>query len=369
MNKLNIVHTENSCGWGGQEIRILTESAGMIARGHRVTIVCPEEAKIYAAARQRGIPAVALPIARKNLRGLFALRRWLAAFRPDVVNTHSSTDTWLTSLSRLSLPGMAVVRTRHISAAVPNNFPSRWLYRNAVDHVATTGEALRRQLIGELDLPPERVTSVPTGIDLDYFRPQAPEVRASIRNELGITPAAKVIGIVATLRSWKGHDYLLQAFVSLAAKHPDLALLIVGDGPQRERIAGLAAQSGYGDRIRLAGQREDIPAVLSAMDLFALPSYANEGVPQALMQAMAAGLPVVSTHVGAIGELVADGVSGLLIEPKNALQLEDAIARLLFDAELSARFGAAGRAIVERRYSLDAMLDAMERIFYACVQR
>lgn len=366
---LNIVHTENSCGWGGQEIRVLTEAAGMIRRGHRVTIVCPAEARIYSAAQQRGIPAVALPIARKNLKGLLALRRWLAENRPNVVNTHSSTDTWLTALARLTLNRLAVVRTRHISAPVPRNWPSRWLYRHAVDSIATTGEALRMQLIKGLDLPPDHVISVPTGIDLAYYRPQPEEIRTQIRNELGVSPSAKAIGIVATLRSWKGHTYLLQAFASLAARHPELELLIVGDGPMREQIAGWAAQSGVTGRIHLTGQREDIPSVLAAMDVFVLPSYANEGVPQALMQAMAAGLPVVSTHVGAIDELVADKRSGFLVEPKNAAQLEEKLEELLQDPDLCARFGREGREIVAARYSLDAMLDAMEGIFYSCVQR
>ncbi len=366
---LHIVHTENSCGWGGQEIRVLTEAAGMIRRGHRVTLICPAEARIYSAAQQRGIPVVALPIARKNLKGLFALRRWLAEHRPDVVNTHSSTDTWLTALARLTLNGLAVVRTRHISAPVPCNWPSRWLYRHAVDRIATTGEALRSQLVKKLDLPPDHVISVPTGIDLARYCPQPEEIRTLIRAELGISPAAKVIGIVATLRSWKGHTYLLQAFSSLAAKDPELELLIAGDGPMREQIAGWAAQSGVAGRIHLTGQREDVPAILAAMDVFVLPSYANEGVPQALMQAMAAGLPVVSTHVGAIDELVADKLSGFLVTPKNAVQLEEKLAELLQNPELCARFGQAGREIVAARYSLDAMLDAMEGVFYSCVQR
>ena len=264
----------------------------------------------------------------RNLQGLFALRRWLAEHRPDVVNTHSSTDTWLTALARLTLDGLAVVRTRHISAPVPRNLPSRWLYRHAVDRIATTGEALRLQLVRGLDLPPDHVISVPTGIDLEHYCPQPEEIRVRIRAELGVSPAAKVIGIVATLRSWKGHTYLLQAFSSLAAKHPELELIIAGDGPMREQIAGWAAQSGVAGRIHLTGQREDVPAILAAMDVFVLPSYANEGVPQALMQAMAAGLPVVSTHVGAIDELVADKLSGFLVEPKNALQLEEKLAEI-----------------------------------------
>ncbi|MDD5250026.1 MAG: glycosyltransferase family 4 protein, partial [Rhodocyclaceae bacterium] len=126
---MRIVHTEASCGWGGQEIRILTEAQGLIGRGHQVSLLCPAEAPIFREAERYGVPAEALPIGRKNLRGWLALRRWLKHHAVDVVNTHSSTDSWLAALAcafRAEAP--AIVRTRHISAAVPRNATTRWLY-------------------------------------------------------------------------------------------------------------------------------------------------------------------------------------------------------------------------------------------------
>ena len=125
---LSIVHTENSCGWGGQEIRILTEAQGMLARGHHVTLVTPASADIYPAAKLRNIPVVALPIEKKRPRALLALRRWLAARHGafDVINTHSSTDSWLVALARLSLADMPpVVRTRHVSTRVHGDRATR----------------------------------------------------------------------------------------------------------------------------------------------------------------------------------------------------------------------------------------------------
>ncbi|MCW5624788.1 MAG: glycosyltransferase, partial [Burkholderiales bacterium] len=139
--RLTIVHTESSVGWGGQELRILSESAGMIERGHSVTIVCPEEARIFQEAKERDIPVMALPIARKNLHGLLALRTWLKAHQLDLLNTHSSTDSWLTALACASLHrAPPIVRTRHISTAIANNVGTHWLYQYAAIHVVTTGE-------------------------------------------------------------------------------------------------------------------------------------------------------------------------------------------------------------------------------------
>ncbi|MFA7238913.1 MAG: glycosyltransferase [Sulfuricellaceae bacterium] len=369
--KLHIVHTENSCGWGGQEIRILTESAGMIARGHNVTILCPFEARIYSEAQKRGIPVVALPIARKNLTGLLALRRWLAQHRPDVVNTHSSTDSWLTLLALLfSANTIPVVRTRHISAPVSQTLPNRWLYGRAIRQVVTTGEALRLDLIERLRLPPDHAVSIPTGIDLTRYNRSSALPSAAARATFGIAPQARVVGIAATLRSWKGHDYLLDAVALLYPDFPDLELLIVGDGPRREhletRIQALAP--GLREKIHLVGHRDDVENALAAMDIFALPSYANEGVPQALMQAMAMELPVVSTAVGAIGELV-DETSGFLVAPKEAAPLAQALARLLADAALREKLGQGGKQTVEKRYSLERMLDGMEAVFRLAIVR
>ena len=137
---MKILHTENSCGWGGQEIRILTEAAGMIRRGHQVQLIAPREARIHDEARAHGVPVTALPIAKKRLPGLLALRRWLKANPVDVINTHSSTDSWLAALACATLGNPpAIVRTRHVSAPVSTNAATRWLYARAARTIVTTG--------------------------------------------------------------------------------------------------------------------------------------------------------------------------------------------------------------------------------------
>jgi glycosyltransferase involved in cell wall biosynthesis len=362
---MKIVHTEASCGWGGQEIRILEEARGLIARGHEVSLLCPAEARIYAEAPRFGVPATALPIARKRLAGLFAMRRWLQAQRPDVVNTHSSTDSWLTALACASLSqAPAVVRTRHISAPVAATATSRWLYGRSAQHLVTTGESLRRMLIGDLALKPENVTSVPTGIDSARFFPGD---KAAAKQALGLDPQGHYLGIVATLRSWKGHLYLLEAFAKLKA--PDWTLLIVGEGPQRGNIEAKIAALNLQGRVILAGQQNAPEDWLRALDIFCLPSYANEGVPQALMQAMLSGLPIVTTPVGAILEAVSDGETALVVPPQDAAALAAAIDRLIGDKALAAELGERARAQAIANFSLEKMLDAMARIFLAVTQK
>src|SRR5438876_4824828 len=149
MRPLSIVHTENSCGWGGQEIRILTESRGFLDRGHRVTLLAPPEAPIVAAAQRMGVPVITLPLREKRLSDLRALRQWLLAHRAniDVLNTHSSTDSWLGAIACATIRDRPpIVRTRHVSTTVHNRIGTRWLYMHANAHIVTTGEAVKRKL-------------------------------------------------------------------------------------------------------------------------------------------------------------------------------------------------------------------------------
>ena len=346
---MKIVHTEASCGWGGQEIRILEEANGLIARGHEVLVLCAPQSRLFAEAPRFGVPVTALPIDRKRLAGVFALRHWLQTNRPDVVNVHSSTDSWLTGLACATLAQPpAVVRTRHISAPIAVNIGSKWLYRHSVQHIATTGEALRQTLIRELGLAPERVTSVPTGIDTQRF---APDDRIATRQALGLATHVHYLGIVATLRSWKGHLYLLEAFAQLKASN--WHLLIVGEGPMLDNIKAKILALNLQDRVILAGQQRNPEDWLRALDIFCLPSYANEGVPQALMQAMLTALPIVTTPIGAILEAVNDGETALIVPPQNVAALAAALSRLIGDPDLAGRLGCAARSRAVERFSRD----------------
>ena len=356
---LRILHTESSLGWGGQEIRVLTEARGVAARGHDVALAAAPGSRILAEASRFGVKALELPIARKSARGVLAMRRLLASRPFDVVNTHSSTDTWLTALARVALTrAPALVRTRHISAPVPQNFATRWLYRDATTRVVTTGERLRRQVVEETDVDPARVISIPTGIDLGHFRPGD---RAAARASLGLPVERPIAGIVATLRSWKGHRYLLQAFAAMKAR--DAFLVIVGDGPQRAPLEALANELGVAERVRFAGNRDDVAPWLHALDVFCLPSYANEGVPQALMQAMACALAVVTTQVGSIPEIVEDQASGVIVPPQDAQALAAALDALLTDAARRRALGERALAVARNRFGEAAMLDRMLAVF------
>lgn len=362
MRPLSIVHTEASAGWGGQEIRILSEASGMLERGHRVRLVASPGTAIAEAAARAGIPLTTLPIRKKGLYELWVMRRWLAASRAhvDVLNTHSSTDSWLAAIACATMRDPPpIVRTRHVSTEVSGRAATRWLYGRATAHVVTTGEALRCQLVARLHIPDDRLTSVPTGIDLARF---VPGEALAARRRIGL-PSQHALGCIATLRDWKGHDYLFEAIASDRSKWSGWSIIIVGDGPHRPKLEAHLTALGLGDMVRLVGQQDDVVPWLQAMDVVTLPSYGEEGVPQAIMQAMACGLPVVSTPVGAIAEAVEHGVTGLLVAPRSAEALSLGLAQLRDDASLRVRLGAQARVRALRDFGIGHMLDRMEGIF------
>lgn len=221
-------------------------------------------------------------------------------------------------------------------------------------------------LVAEIGLDPAKIRVVPNGVDvaaIDAARP-GPEVR----RELGLPEGVPVIGLVGRLDHWgKGHKELFEAVVGLKASHPVQAL-IVGGGRREAEVRQLAASLGLAESVHFLGQRHDVPDLLHAMDIFVLPSY-SEGVSLALLEAMAAGLPVIATAVGGLPEVVEDGETGLLIPPKDADALAGALERLLADPALVQRLGANARAQVRENYSLDRLGREINEIYGELVEK
>lgn len=354
---MKILHTESSIGWGGQEIRILDESAGLIARGHEVAIAAPPEAEIARAAPARGIAYFPAPIYKRTWRALSTLRKVITDYRPDVVVTHSSSDSWLTAAATWFGRSVPIVRVRHLGAPVRSSLTSRFIYATVPRFVVGTGHAVRDMLIRNVRVDPSRIFSIPTGTDTEKF---APRDRVAARRSGPFSENDRVAGIVATLRMGKGVTYLLAA--ATLTELAGVKLLVVGDGPQLENLQREAGELDIADRVHFTGRQEDVTQWLNMMDAFVLPSIVDEGVPQALSQAMASGLPVVTTESGAITELVRDGETGIYVPRKDPAALATAIRRVLDDGALAQRIGTAARAHIESGYTRKKMLDDMEAL-------
>jgi glycosyltransferase involved in cell wall biosynthesis len=225
---------------------------------------------------------------------------------------------------------------------------------------------VRDYLVVQVGLDPARVRAVPNGVDIaaiDAARP-GPEVR----RELGLPPEAPVIGLVARLDHWgKGHKELFTAMAQLKGRYPCHALL-VGGGRREGEVRQLAESLGLAGEVHFLGWRRDVPDLLAAMDILVLPSY-SEGVSLALLEAMAAGLPVIATAVGGTPEVVTDGVTGLLIPSRDAAALAEALERLLADPAGARALGNKAREHVRGHFSLECLGQEINEIYEELVEK
>jgi glycosyltransferase involved in cell wall biosynthesis len=357
-----VLHTEASRGWGGQEVRILTEVGWLQTLGWRVLLACQPGSGILSRASRASVPAIPLVMrASWDLRALIRLVALIRREKVGLVHTHSSIDGWLGGMAG-RLAGVPVVRSRHVSIPIRR----RWnpVYSLLADRIVASGDAVRRILI-DAGVDPSGVVVLPSGVDLERFSPgpACPRVRA----EFGLT--GPVIGSVAMFRGSKGHAELLEAFDRLGGEVPDACLLLVGDGIRRRSVERLAEARGLGGRAVFTGFREDVPDLLRTMDCFVLASTRTEGVPQSLLQAMAVGCPVVASAVGGIPDVVQHGVNGLLVPPGDPAALAEAI-RTVFVKPVAAReMAERGRALVHARFSHVQALERLDRLYRELICR
>jgi len=226
----------------------------------------------------------------------------------------------------------------------------------AVAHkVVANSRAAADRLLAER-VSARKIVVVPNGLDIGLFSPRAPRARL------------RTVIVVANLRAEKGHDVLIDAAPEVTRQFPDVRFEFVGAGPELERLRARARAAGVGDAIAFLGHREDVGARLDAADIFVLPSR-SDAFPNAVLEAMAAGLPVVASSVGGICELVDDGRNGLLVPPDDASALADRICRLMSDAPWAASLGEAARRDAEATYSFDRMVDGFERTYLSELAR
>jgi glycosyltransferase involved in cell wall biosynthesis len=252
-----------------------------------------------------------------------------------------------------------VVRTFHNFRAVKRGAASAWLYRRtaAVFAVSRQIEARARQA----RIAPERVIWIPGAVDLRRFRGDADGM--PIREEFKLSGRPLVVCVSRLARN-RGHELLLAAFRALLATSPDARLMLVGKGETRPRLEQLVAELGLAERVVFAGYRDrDLPAVLAAADCFALMAAGSDESCRAVLEAMAAGRPVVARRVGALPETVVHGETGLLVDGDGPEGVAAALAAILGDAPRAHAMGRAGRRRAETEFGPERSIDVVERVY------
>jgi glycosyltransferase involved in cell wall biosynthesis len=329
-----------------------------------VRVLCLEyRGAIGEALEKRGIPVDLVPNAHHPDRlAPLKVARFLLRNRFDVVHTHN-TQAFLEGL-----PGALVARvpTRihtdhgrqypdHQKLVIAERVMARFATHVVAVSATTAADLQRHQRISE-----RRIRVISNGVDgMAFARPV--DVGAK-RCTLGLPPGAPVLGLAARLVEEKGIIYLVQAMPRLLDTMPNLQLLIAGEGGLRERLTDAAAQLGVAGHVHFLGLRRDTPELLKAFDIFMLPSI-SEGLPMALLEAMAAGLPIIASEVGGVPTAVHHGVNGLLVRPADPQAISDAVEALLTNRSRMRDFGLASRALFEQHFSARAMAGAYEALY------
>lgn len=347
---------------GGAE-KILARCAAGLPRHKYAVRVAALQGRSQAMAgdlRQAGIPVHDLGMACKaDLRVLHRLARLLRRERIQILFTFMFHPTLL---------GRVVGWVCRVPVRISSERVMEWEGRTRrrlnrwtvplATHVVAVSNGVATYAAREFRIPPDRLTTIANGVDLEHFRPVRRERDAG----------RPVIGCTARLHAKNDHATLLRAFERVSVCWPEARLLLLGRGPEEPRLGALSAALGISARVRFEGEQPDVAPYLHQMDLYVQPSVA-EGMPNSILEAMAAGLPVVATSAGGTPEVVVDGETGLLVPPRDPVALADAILRLLNDPPVAEVFGRAGRARVEANFGEGLMLKRLEALLDQLVER
>jgi glycosyltransferase involved in cell wall biosynthesis len=355
---LRIAHVTGESGFSGGEAQVFLLMEGLRTRGHENLLVCPPDSGSEREARRRGFAVECVPM--RNDLSIGAAYRISVLLRrrvPALVHCHTGRANWIGGIGArwARVPALS---TRRMDRRVKRGLRTRWLYRRLLQRVAAISPAVERRLL-DARVAPERIRVIWSAVDPAQLEPSA--TRQALRARLDAAPDTPCVLVAANLVHRKGVDVLLEAFASLASGACGV-LWIAGDGPERAPLEATASRLGVAEHVRFLGHRGDLPDLLEACDVFALPSR-QEGLGVAALEAMARGRPVVASAVGGLAEIVVPGETGVLVPPGDAGALASALARLCGDPASARRLGAAGAARVQEYFLADRMVSAYEALY------
>ena len=357
------LHIDTARTWRGGQNQVLVTVLGMRAAGHRAMLIAHPHGELRRRAAE-GLDLLPLaPRAEMDLSAAWKLSRAIKQLRPDVVHAHDPHGVAMAALalSMSTQPRRApLVAARRVDFHLKRNALSRWKY-DQVDCFICASDAIRQMLIAD-GIPASRTVTVHEGIDLSRVE-AAPA--AALHEELWLPHGSPIVGNVAALVPQKGQRHLVDAAAIVVRHVPDARFVIAGEGELRASLEQQIRQHRLEKHVVLAGFRTDILSLHNGFDIFVMSSV-TEGLGTSLLDAMAAGKPVVATSAGGIPEVVQDGETGFIVPTRDPQALADAVIRLLKDEDLRMRMGTAGRARAHARFSAARMvqdtLDAYARL-------
>jgi glycosyltransferase involved in cell wall biosynthesis len=358
------LHVDTARTWRGGQNQVLLTVNGLRAIGERAALVAHPDGELRRRAAE-GLELIPIaPRTEMDLTAAWRFARVLKRLSPDVIHAHDPHGVAMASLALSLAAGSRtqgrtppLVASRRVDFHLKGNSFSRWKYRQ-VDCFVAASEAIRQMLVAD-GVPAERTVTVHEGIDVDHVLAAPP---VNVHEALWLPHHAPVVGNVAALVPHKGQRYLIDAAHLVVQDIPDARFVILGEGELREHLEKQVREHHLEKHVLLPGFRTDVLGCIKGFDLFAMSSV-TEGLGTSLLDAMACGRPIVATRAGGIPEIVEDGVNGLLVPPRDAHALAQAIVRVLKDQDLRQRMGKAGFDRVNARFTVDRMVEQTAAVY------
>lgn len=336
---------------------------GLRAHGHDVTIVSRPGSVLEAKAREHDLRFRALPLRHNfDMRSVLAMRALIDELEPDVIHVHKGIAHAVTLAAIVGKQVGAFVVNRGVS--FPLDVWNRGKYRTKrVDRVVTVCQQVREVVIESGKLPPSKVEVVYAGTDVAIFDPSK-QNRAAFRSEKSIPEERFLIGQVG-IRDWKGWKEVIDAVASIAPRHPNVHLMVIGcrDEADARPIRDYASEKGVGSRLTLIEVRNDMPNVLAACDVVVDASWAGTGITGTIREGMAMAKPVIATNAGGNGELISSREVGWLIPMRDQTALETALLEVITDPARAAAVGARARKHVSLGFSRELRIRRLENLY------
>jgi glycosyltransferase involved in cell wall biosynthesis len=365
MAKIAVLYLITELNVGGAERVVQRLATQLSKRRYNVLVACLHEPGAVADEMLAAdVPVVNLGMRGKSdVRVVYQLFRLLRDEGIQILHAHMFHSNLLAALVGKLANVPVIIATRHCEdiGGSRREQINRWT-RGLCDAVVAVSQEVCEAEIRHSRTDPSKVIVIPNGVQIEAFTGVSQAKVEALGQELGIHPGAPVIGTVARFDEQKGHIYLLDATVKILQQLPNTKVLLVGGGPLRPQMEDKAEALGLSDSIIFAGIRYDIPEILALLDLFVLSSL-WEGLPIAILEAMAAGRPIVATRVGGVPEAVVDGVTGLLVPPRDPVALADAVTRLLRRPGLCRQMGQAGQERASQYYSVESMVEQTQTLY------
>jgi glycosyltransferase involved in cell wall biosynthesis len=361
----NILVTNSSVIYGGGEYFVLELSRSLHSRGYNVLVGCKPESLLIEKCRQAGLNVVPIdfPPQGQLLKYARILSKIIREHAIDLVHSNSNYDR--TACGFAALPHNTVHLTNvHSFHSLQYNITHWVRNRFAIDRFIVDGFCVKEMMVKDDGIPADKISVVHLGVNPVIMKKDSAR-RIAVRKEFGIASDEIVIGNVARMVPFKGHEYMLRAFAMIAPRAPSARLLLIGDGELEGSLRKLADELNVSDKVIFAGFRDDLVAVYSAFDMYAHSSVEGGGetFPFAVLQALSEELPVVVTRVGDVPYMVDEGKNGFVTPDRDADMLAEQLLVLANDPGQRASMASYSRELLLKKFTIDAMVDRIEEIY------